>query len=163
MIEYKSVNPCSSTICRPLVTDSLAVEEAMFSIFDIPTVLIPSSCIPQSHDTLRAISVFRCFPPVNKSFEVILNKPVTRSINQSRSYPLTRIIDLRSKFTRAGFKYGRNEIPMARDALIALHHKFQIASAGFVDLAPKKIQSEHRRVDLKNHHGRDHRKIIFLR
>jgi hypothetical protein len=42
----KSFNPCSSTICRSLVTDSLAVEDAMFSLFDIPTALIPSFRVP---------------------------------------------------------------------------------------------------------------------
>jgi len=31
----KSFNPCSSTICRPLIADSLTVEKAMFSFFDI--------------------------------------------------------------------------------------------------------------------------------
>ena len=43
----KSFNPCFSTICRPLVADSLAVEEAIFSFFDISTALIPSSRVPQ--------------------------------------------------------------------------------------------------------------------
>jgi hypothetical protein len=116
----KSVNPCASTISLRLVTDSLAAEEALSRFSDIPTALIPSSRIPQSHDTLRALTVFRCFPPVDTCLAVRPNMPVTRSSSQSTSHPLARIIDLRSNFSRAAFKTVATKSPLAQDALINL-------------------------------------------
>lgn len=38
---------CFSTICRPLIADSLAEEDGMFSFFDIETALRSISCVSQ--------------------------------------------------------------------------------------------------------------------
>jgi len=78
-----SFSPCSSTTFRPLSTDSLTVEDAMFIFFDIQTALIPSSRVLQKHSTLLALTAFRCFPPISNSLNDIPNRTVTLSINQN--------------------------------------------------------------------------------